>query len=177
MKRFDKSLQAAMTALAACFLLLFIAWFTLPRVLNLRPEVVLSGSMEPALPVGAVAFVKPVAPDQVKVGDILTFRHPETPNVLVTHRVTEIERTDGSLGFKTKGDANEDPDHWLVPSQSVIGTVKLSVPYVGYATEKVRTPFGFLLIVGLPAFVLILAEVENIIKELRKPREEEEAIA
>lgn len=147
------------------------AWFTAPRLLGWEPEVVLSGSMEPTLPRGSVAFVEPRPPEAVDVGDILTYRHPERPRRLVTHRVVEVVREDGDLAFRTKGDANDAADRWLVPASNVVGTVRYSLPYIGYVTQRVRTPLGFALAVGLPAALIIVGELRNIARQLSRRRE------
>ena len=150
--------------------LAFIAWFTLPRILGWQPQVVLSGSMEPTLPVGSVAFVEPKTAGQVRVGDVLTFRHPDNPQTRVTHRITEIVRDGGGLAFKTKGDASQVEDPWLVPAANMVGTVRWDVPYLGYVKNHVQTPWGFLLLVGAPAAYIVLGEVHNIVRQLRRPR-------
>lgn len=161
------------TGVVVALLLAVIVWFTLPLVLKWQPQVVLTGSMEPTLPLGSVVFVAPRAPEEVQVGDVLTFRHPERPKRLATHRVTQVlTREDGSLAFKTLGDANEVEDPWQVPGENVIGTVVYYVPYMGYVTERVRTREGFLVIIGVPASIVILGEVRNIVRELRRPRKE-----
>ena len=165
------------TLLLVVFFLAFIAWFTVPRYLGWQPQVVLSGSMEPTLRTGGVAFVEPKRADEIRVGDILTFKRPDKPDVLVTHRVTRVVDEKGVLNFKTKGDANDVEDDWSVPAANVVGTVKWDVPYLGYVTDKVRTRQGFMLIIGLPAALIVLGELQNIARELRKPRKRDEPIS
>jgi signal peptidase len=160
-------------AYAALFILLLavIAWLTLPRLMGWQAQVVLSGSMEPAMPTGSVAFVQPIEPEQLDVGDIISFYHPEETSRVVTHRLTEIVRQDGNLVFQTRGDANDAADPWLVPAADVIGTARFSVPYTGYVTQRLRSPLGFALLVGIPAAVIVLGELRNIVRQLRRPRE------
>lgn len=159
---------AALTIL----LVTVIAWLTLPRLMGWQAQVVLSGSMEPAMPTGSVAFVQPTEPEQLDVGDIISFYHPEKPSRVVTHRLAEIVRQDGNLVFQTRGDANDDVDPWLVPAADVIGTVRFSVPYTGYVTQRLRSPLGFALLVGIPAAVIIVGELRNIAGQLRRRNED-----
>lgn len=156
----------------AFLLLAVIGWSTMPRLLGWQPQVVLSGSMQPALSPGSVVFIEPRDAEDVAVGDILTFRHPENRESLVTHRVLEVTRAKGSPAFSTKGDANAAPDKWLVPAANVVGTVRYSLPYMGYVTQRAQTPLGFALLVGLPAAVIVLRELRNIARQLRGQREE-----
>jgi signal peptidase len=130
-------------------------------------EPVYTGSMEPAIPVGSVVVIKPVDPETLKIGDIICFTLTEPTSI--THRIINI--TDE--GFITKGDANEDPDQWIVKKENVIGKAILTVPFIGYLGYFVRTPIGFILLIVIPASVIIIMEIRNIVKELRKQKQEQ----
>jgi signal peptidase len=146
-----------------------ILFFLLPRLLNWDLQVVLSGSMEPALPVGSAILVRPVDPQAVSVGDIITYRQQTSPD-FVTHRVVEINREGSALSFHTKGDANEDPDALLVPAEAVEGRVWVNIAYLGYVAQHMRQPWGFLLLVGVPGTIIIAGEVRNIVRDVRQER-------
>jgi signal peptidase len=126
-----------------------------------RADTVLSGSMEPALPVGCVQVTKPVKPEAVKVGDIVTFRSPTTGK-LMSHRVIAVVEGE-SYQFRTKGDANEDADPYSVPAQNVVGRVCFKLSHVGYIVEYLKTPIGFIFL-GLCGIALILAEVSTMLE-------------
>jgi signal peptidase I len=164
----------AVTLFAAALLIAFIGWIMLPRVLNLQAVVVLTGSMEPALPIGSIAFVeKDRSAETVQPGDILTFYRPDVPQrVLVTHRVVEVVRERGALGFRTKGDANSENDDWVVPAPNVVGTVSRVIPYMGHVTDHVRGRNGFLLLMGIPGGLIIISELNKIRREIKVLRQE-----
>lgn len=123
-------------------------------------DAVFSGSMEPQLKVGAVVITRPVEAEDIKVGDTITFYSPLS-ETLTSHRVIAVE--DGSsLGFRTKGDANEDADPFVVPAQSVTGKVWLHIPYFGYVAQFVKTRLGLLLTLCLPGVIIIGLEMRNI---------------
>jgi signal peptidase I len=126
-----------------------------------RADTVLSGSMEPALPVGCVEVTRPVRLDTIEAGDIITFRSP-TNGKLMSHRVVAVEEGD-SYQFRTKGDANEDVDPYLIPAQNVVGRVWFRLSHVGYVVEYLKTPIGFILL-GLCGIALILAEVSTMLE-------------
>lgn len=117
-------------------------------------DAVLSGSMEPALPVGGAVVIKPVDAAQVEVGDIIVFSLPGKER-LIAHRVISIGYAPERL-FHTKGDANEEPDIYTVPEEHVVGKVCFCVPYLGYFSHFVRTPVGFLLTLCIPMLLLIV---------------------
>ena len=126
-----------------------------------RADIVLSGSMKPALPVGSVEVTRPVQPQYIKVGDIITFRSP-TNGKLMSHRVVAVEQ-DQSYQFRTKGDANEDADPYSVPAQNVVGRVCFKVARVGYVVEYLKSPLGFILL-GLCGLALIVAEMSTMVE-------------
>ena len=139
-----------------------------PRLVGWRPVVVLSGSMAPALPVGGLAFLKPVNTSQVKAGDIISFQHG---NVRVTHRVAEITKdAQGALAFRTKGDANNDVDSGLVPAASVDGREVFAVPYLGRVAKILDSRLGFLGLVAIPALMIIAGEVVSLGKQFGEQR-------
>lgn len=52
--------------------------------------------------------------------------------------------------------------------ENVIGKLILTVPFIGYLGYFVRTPIGFILLIIIPASLIIIIEIRNIVKELKK---------
>ncbi len=90
---------------------------------------VLSGSMEPAIPVGSLLYVRSGDPEQVEDEDIIAFYGSLEDSGIITHRVVKNNVVSGT--FTTKGDANDKEDPTPVSYDNYIGRVTLSVPYVG----------------------------------------------
>lgn len=122
-------------------------------------DAVLSGSMEPEMPVGGVVVIRPVDAAQINVGDIIAFALPGKEK-LTAHRVISIGYAPGRL-FHTKGDANEEPDLYTVPAKDVVGKVCFCVPYLGYFSHFVRTPVGFLLTLCIPLLLMGLRDMRE----------------
>jgi len=114
--------------------------------------------MEPTVPVGSIVIIKPTDPNTLQKGEIICFKFSGPTSI--THRIINITNE----GFITKGDANEDPDTWTVGKENVIGKLILIIPYIGYIGYFVKTPLGFLLLIIIPATLLIILEIRNIIK-------------
>ena len=91
------------------------------RLVGLRPMCVLSGSMEPTYHTGSLIYVKPCAPEDVQVGDAITFVLNEDLDV-VTHRVISIDAENEH--FYTQGDANDAPDGAPVYFKNLIGKIE-----------------------------------------------------
>ena len=104
-----------------------------PQVIqgDIIPLAVLSGSMDPMMRVGDMILVAKVNPEAVEPGDIIAFKDPAgRKNIIITHRVIAYDEDGG--GFKTKGDACEDPDQFIVKQEDVVGKPVFLVPFVGY---------------------------------------------
>jgi signal peptidase len=137
-----------------------------------RPLVVLSGSMEPAMPVGSVVLTKSVVSGGVDAGDIITFALTSDmtgrTNPFATHRVVRVVEGETGRGFVTKGDANNAQDPSPVPAERLIGKVVLVVPYVGHLTHFVQSPFGLILMILLPGAILVIWEGIDLVRRRTK---------
>ena len=133
--RLGKWTAGLLGGLAVCSLLAYAALI----VAGFRPAVVYSGSMEPTLHVGSVAFLRAVPATQVEVGDIITFTDPQAPNRLVTHRVIRIVDRPQGRAYKTRGDANPAADPWAVSLPGEVGRFSFDVPYLGYGLVYLTT--------------------------------------
>jgi len=90
--------------------------------------------------------------------------------VPTTHRVLSVRNENGTTVYTTKGDANEEEDPQEVARREVIGKVFLSVPYAGFVLDFARQPLGFALLIGLPAFLVIVSEFAAIAQEVFRLR-------
>lgn len=136
------------------------------RVFGLEVYGVLTGSMTPTYPTGSMIYVRDVDPLDLRVNDVITFS--VSTNVIVTHRIVEIVPDDNNpsiVRFRTKGDANSEPDAALVPTNSVIGKVTFSVPKLGYLANYIQQPPGIyvaFIVCGLMiAFVFYTDSLDN----------------
>ena len=157
-------LTSAVTAIALLAAVAVFASFVVPKLLGLQAQVVLSGSMEPAIKTGGIAFLQPMSDlTKIKAGDIITFKRPNGTGDLITHRVTMVQRgTDGKLEFKTKGDASKADDLWTVPAANVSGVIKFDLPYLGYLVELARSRTGFFLLIAIPAALILIGELRAV---------------
>lgn len=96
-------------------------------------EVVESGSMVPDLPVGSVAIVRPESLAAVQVGQILAFHPPHMKSYVRIHRVIALDRRNGQVWIRTKGDANNTADPGPVRLKGDLAYHEVfEVPFVGY---------------------------------------------
>jgi signal peptidase I len=138
---------------------LFVA-MVIPSLLGYKRYVIVSGSMEPTIPVGSVVYDEVVPVEVLEVGDIITFVPPAEYGLddPVTHRIAAITTTpDGLREFRTKGDANETIDPWAFyldgPDQA---RVVRHVEYVGYFYIFLSQRWVQLFLIAIPASVIFV---------------------
>jgi signal peptidase len=147
---------------------LFVLVSILPIKNNFKLLAVLSGSMEPTIPTGALVVIKPAT--IYKVGDIIAF-HPlnaKTTKEIVTHRIYAIKNTGGEDLYTTKGDANKAPDSESIPGDKIIGKHVATIALLGYLLGYIKTLPGLVLIIIIPATIIIYEEVNKIRREARQ---------
>ena len=139
-------------------IVLVVAVLCLGRGLPLtgHPVLVVGGpSMEPALPIGGVVILEPVAPEALAVGDVVTLRSGPA-RALFTHRITRIVERDGSLWIQTKGDANATADPAISPVSAVVGRVAWHAPAIGYAVALLSSFSGMVVVLAAGGALLLL---------------------
>ncbi|MCL2865265.1 MAG: signal peptidase I [Lachnospiraceae bacterium] len=85
---------------------------------------VLTGSMQSEIPRDALIVTRQVDPQEIRVGDDITFMVSETTTM--THRVVliyEDYRDTGQRGFQTQGVENPSPDREIVRPENIVGRV------------------------------------------------------
>lgn len=160
--------------MAIIFLILFIALYFysamqagknpshVTSIAGYKPMVVLSGSMRPAIKAGDMIIAKDVKWQDIKEGDVITYRvNQET---LVTHRVIGILQQEGRVMFRTKGDANNMDDQAPVAPEQIIGALAFRIPYGGYIANFIRTSAVFILLILLSIIYIMGVEIRKFVK-------------
>jgi signal peptidase len=142
------------------FIIIFAVFFAASKSPNkslfgFRYYVVLTDSMVPEFSSGDMVFVKISDAKNINTGDVITFNPSSGGEAYLTHRVTE-KFTDyqgtGVTCFRTKGDANNTEDSFLIDESQVIGKVQFHVPKLGVIVRFVQLRWYFI----VPLIVLIL---------------------
>lgn len=134
--------------------------------INLRFFTVISGSMEPTIPLGSLVVVKPQ--ESYQENDIVTIKSEANPRDTFTHRIVKVEEDKdiNKLQYQTKGDANEDPDPEPSTHNRVLGKVIFHLPLVGRLIAFAQTQTGFIVIVVIPATVIVMSELNSMKNEV-----------
>ena len=182
MKKAFKIIKYIVNTLVTVFVILFLLMVCLQRFsnnevsfFNYRLFTVASGSMAPQYNVGDVLIAKETAPEDIKVGDSLTYlgNSGTFTGKVVTHEVTRIEKTtSGEYIFHTKGKANliEDPP---VYQKQVYGVIVWNPKILSFIYKIVGTQYGLFIFVVLPIFYIIGSEMLTAMLENEEKRRKE----
>jgi signal peptidase I len=138
-----------------------------PNVAGGRSLKVLSGSMEPRIHTGDIVVGRWIRPDQVKPGEVITFRKPGA-ETLITHRVRAVRVTPGGVRVVTKGDANRTVEDWRAPLDARITRAQYRVPKAGYVVQWIQSSAGRYGLVVIPAALIALWELWRIWRPQRR---------
>lgn len=194
-----RKLWSVITTLLVAVMVILAVLLVGVRVVGLTPYAVLSGSMEPTYHVGALIYVKDVAPADITVGMPITFVVNEDL-LLATHRVVDIEvittRQEQVLDeagnpvlddegnpvveeipldeptyyFQTKGDANDAVDGTPVHYKNVVGTPVFSIPYLGYLSSWLQTRQGMIMGICIALVLVILTFLPDLLRTVDEPK-------
>jgi signal peptidase len=153
------------------------AFYGLPLAYQLhgqRLEVLTSGSMAPKYPAGSVVVAQPITPDQLRVGQVITFKPVGEPTQ-VTHQIVALKplpQTDENgdpvvengrpvynLFAQTKGFGNPEVDPNMTPVGNVRYLVVQGYPGLGEWLLWSRTLVGRVTVFMPPFLLLIAAEL------------------
>ncbi len=156
---------------------LLVYYFITTRVLSKKDAIyrpafglytIISPSMEKTLNIyDVIVNVRVKDQNDIKVGDIITFisTSSSSKGMTITHRVIEIsEDEEGNKTFKTKGDNNTSPDPKPAVFENIIGKVIFKIPQLGRLQSILTTKGGWLILVVVPAFVIILFDILKLVR-------------
>ena len=124
---------------------------SLPMIAGKGCAVVMTGSMEPNLPVDSLIFVN--KSNDYKEGDVVVIQDYYN---LVVHRIVFIDENI----VITKGDANNSEDEPM-PISSIRGEVVGHIPYIGAGVRIMKTPLGSLMLIGIVLLFWCLSNRQN----------------
>ena len=124
------------------------------------PLFVLTDSMYPEIESGDLIICQTIDPQEIKVGDVISFFDPEGNGTsVVTHQVIEILNKDGTLSFRTQGTNNNTPDALPVPAENLVGIYCVRVPGAGSVAMFLQTTPGLIVCIVLPIGIFVAYEV------------------
>jgi|LSQX01.1.fsa_nt_gb signal peptidase len=136
------------------------------RPFGLTPYVILSGSKEPSFPAGSIVYVKQIEPEQVRVGDAITFVLNEALEI-ATNRVVSID--EGGPYFYTVGD---EEDSTFVYFKNLLGIPQFSIPKLGYLAHAIASSPGNFIAMGSTVIFVFISYVLEVTDPKKKKKNE-----
>lgn len=147
-----------------------------PKVFGYYVLRIVTGSMEPTYGKDSLIFVKYKNPEEIKVGDVISFysNDPTLEGAVNTHRVVDIEKDGSKITFTTRGDANNADDLYRTDSRAVLGVVFGSSLILGKLSRLVSNPLIFVPFILLPLVIMMIRSFVQAIRSARTLAKEEE---
>ena len=130
---------------------------------------IISPSMTPNIQVYDVVFVKKTNPEDIHIGDIISYYSTNDyfGNIPITHRVVEKFNTNQGITFKTKGDANPVKDEETIFANNVVGVVKGVIPQLGRVQFFLSSKLGWITVILIPALGILIYDVLKLFKLIK----------
>ncbi|MGO8686015.1 MAG: signal peptidase I [Candidatus Dormibacteria bacterium] len=118
-------------------------------------EEVVTGSMQPTIPIGSLVVTEQLPAGQLQVGDIMVFPNPNDPKLTIVHRIVWLSHDQsGDVLARTKGDYNALPDQWTIKRQA-----SADADRVVFILPGAGTAAGYLQTIGFWGLIALLVGV------------------
>jgi signal peptidase len=118
-------------------------------------EEVVTGSMQPVIPIGSLVVTENLPAGQLQVGDIMVFPNPNDTKLTIVHRIVWLSHDQsGDVLVRTKGDYNALPDSWTIKRSATADADRVIEILPGAGTAA-----GYLQTIGFAGLVLLMAGV------------------
>lgn len=138
-----------------------------PSIFGIKTYVIVSGSMMPNLNIGDIAIIKEEKTENLKKGDIISFRRGK---LVITHRIENVIITDGNREYVTKGDNNNVQDNEMVKEKEIEGKLIAKIPYLGKLTLILKNEIVIIIFFIIYYIYLVKNHQLNKKKEIRNQK-------
>ena len=140
-----------------------------PSIFGYSFYFVLTESMQPEIMAGEIILGETVSPEDLQVGDIITYTgiSGDLRDKIITHKIIEINGD----SITTQGVANNIPDPAITSTQ-ILSRYVTTIPYAGDIFSIINSKFGFIFLIATPLGLLIVNEITIIVKTFKEEKEE-----
>lgn len=145
---------------------------SVPGVFGYKALRVVSSSMEPLLVEGDCILIKATKPEEVEVGDVITFysTDPMLDGYLNTHRVIGVSCDEaGNYLYTTKGDDNMYEDYYPAIGENLLGVYKRHLPFgeaITFLFELLSDRLVYFVVMMLPVLFCLIESIVSLISTL-----------
>lgn len=132
---------------------------------------VLTGSMDPTYRAGAVVMTVPRATADLAVGDAVILPIPDGSGHRYLHRITTIDRSEGDVRVRTRGDNNPLEDQWTLRiDSSTVPVAVASVAQLGHLSDALQATTVRLAVAAAVLLLALWGMTSAIIEAVRSSR-------
>lgn len=154
----------------------YIDKFDTPSFYIYKAYVITTNSMEPELKKDDVVVIKKAKADNLKQGDIITFKqNGET----ITHRIVQIDDIENGKLYITKGDNNNVQDEQGLRFDQIEGKLVIKIPQLGKMVASFKNGIIIVLVLLISAIIYlnrITAKERSNIRRAKKKLEDNKYI-
>lgn len=154
----------------------YIDKFDTPSFYIYKAYVITTNSMEPELKKDDVVVIKKAKADNLKQGDIITFKqNGET----ITHRIVQIDDIEDGKLYITKGDNNNVQDEQGLRFDQIEGKLVIKIPQLGKMLASFKNGIIIVLVLLISAIIYlnrITAKERSNIRRAKKKLEDNKYI-
>lgn len=154
----------------------YIDKFDTPSFYIYKAYVITTNSMEPELKKDDVVVIKKAKADNLKQGDIITFKqNGET----ITHRIVQIDDIEDGRLYITKGDNNNVQDEQGLRFDQIEGKLVIKIPQLGKMVASFKNGIIIVLVLLISAIIYlnrITAKERSNIRRAKKKLEDNKYI-
>lgn len=154
----------------------YIDKFNTPSFYIYKAYVITTNSMEPELKKDDVVVIKKAKADNLKQGDIITFKqNGET----ITHRIVQIDDIEDGKLYITKGDNNNVQDEQGLRFDQIEGKLVIKIPQLGKMVASFKNGIIIVLVLLISAIIYlnrITAKERSNIRRAKKKLEDNKYI-
>lgn len=134
-----------------------------------KTYVVASDSMNPVLKKGDVIVIEDIDYDKIEIDDIITYQGlvGDVKDKVITHKVIDIFYEEDVRVLRTRGINNKiiDPN---VYEEQVYGKYLCRLGLISFVNKIISDKIGFILFIVIPLGVLVVLEIVNMKKEIKR---------
>lgn len=136
---------------------------TLPSLLGYDSFVIDGGSMAPSIPDGSIVVAARTPVEELRAGQVITFRPSRESARFVTHRIVKVrpEETIEGVTVTTMGDANGTVDPVDAQLTGAVPRMLFFIPMAGRLLDFLRSPIGTVASIVAPLAFIALSGVRR----------------
>ncbi len=176
LQKIGSVIGALVIVLEVVIILLFILTKVqggVPSLLGYNMYVIVSGSMSPELEIGDVIISRAYGGEELQVGDVVQYvaKSGEKAGEIITHEIVRIEGSGYDATIVTKGVANPEEDP-AISGRDVLSVMKHKTFILDKFYGLIMHPAGFVILVILPMAGMIVYEIVEMVRSIRKEAKE-----